>query len=62
MREPGSSLDEAAVRAFAAKSLSSYKVPRRVLFINEGEIELSGSNKVKTAVLRELVVKRLAAA
>jgi acyl-CoA synthetase (AMP-forming)/AMP-acid ligase II len=62
VREPGSSLDEAAVRAFAAKSLSSYKVPRRVLFINEGEIELSGSNKVKTAVLRELVVKRLAAA
>lgn len=62
VREPGSSLDEAAVKAFAAKSLSAYKVPRRVLFIAEGEIALSGSNKVKTAVLRELVAKRLAAA
>jgi fatty-acyl-CoA synthase len=62
VREPDSRLDEAAVRAFAAKSLSSYKVPRRVLFIQEGEIALSGSNKVKTAELRELVAKRLAAA
>jgi fatty-acyl-CoA synthase len=62
VREPDSQLDEAAVRAFAAKSLSSYKVPRRVLFIDEHDIALSGSNKVKTATLRELVVKRLAAA
>jgi fatty-acyl-CoA synthase len=62
VREPGSTLDEAAVRAFAAQSLSAYKVPRRVLFIEEREILLSTSNKVKTAELRELVAQRLAAA
>ena len=59
--ESGAQLDEAAVRAFAAKSLSSYKVPRRVLFLAESEIALTGSNKVKTAALRELVAKRIAA-
>jgi acyl-CoA synthetase (AMP-forming)/AMP-acid ligase II len=58
--DPGAKLDENSVRAFAAKSLSSYKVPRRVLFLEEREVELTGSNKVKTAVLRELVAKRLA--
>ncbi len=59
--EPGAALDEGAVRAFAAKSLSSYKVPRRVIFLAESEVALTGSNKVKTAALRELVARRLAA-
>ncbi len=58
--EPGAALDERAVRAFAAKSLSSYKVPRRVIFLAESEVALTGSNKVKTAALRELVARRLA--
>ena len=60
--DSGATLDERAVRAFAAQSLSSYKVPRRVLFLAESEVALTGSNKVKTAALRELVAKRLAAA
>ncbi len=59
--EPGAALDETAIRAFAAKSLSSYKVPRRVIFLAESEVALTGSNKVKTAALRELVARRLAA-
>jgi len=60
VREPGAQLDEAAVRAFAGKSLSAYKVPRRVVFLAEGEVQLTGSNKVKTAALRELVARKLA--
>ena len=60
--EAGMKLDEASVRTFAAKSLSSYKLPRRVLFLDESEVQLTGSNKVKTAALRELVSKRLSAA
>ena len=59
--ESGVGLDESQVRAFAARSLSSYKVPRRVIFLEESEVSLTGSNKVKTAALRELVSQRLGA-
>jgi fatty-acyl-CoA synthase len=40
--------------------LSSYKVPRRVLFLQESDLSLTSSNKVKTAPLRELAARRLA--
>jgi fatty-acyl-CoA synthase len=57
--ETGVTLDEDHVRAFVAKRLSSYKVPRRVLFMQEGDVTLTGSNKVKLAPLRELAIRRL---
>jgi fatty-acyl-CoA synthase len=57
--EAGAALDESQVRAFASKRLSSYKVPRRVLFLQESDLTLTGSNKVKTAPLRELAARRL---
>jgi len=60
VREQGAVLDEPTVRAFVSQRLSSYKVPRRVLFVEEPELELTGSNKVKTAPLRELAARRLA--
>jgi fatty-acyl-CoA synthase len=56
----GAAIDEAAVRAFVSQRLSSYKVPRRVLFVEESDLALTGSNKVKTAPLRELAARRLA--
>jgi acyl-CoA synthetase (AMP-forming)/AMP-acid ligase II len=59
--EPGAALDEGQVRAFVSKRLSSYKVPRRVLLVQETDLTLTGSNKVKTAPLRELAARRLAA-
>ena len=58
--EEGVTLDEKALTAFASKQLSSYKVPRRVLFITDADVTLTSSNKVKTAPLRELAAKRLA--
>lgn len=58
--ESGAVVDEAAVRSFLAKRLSSYKVPRRVLFLEESDLSLTASNKVKTASLRELAARRLA--
>lgn len=58
--EVGASVDETHVRAFVSKRLSSYKVPRRVLFLLESDLTLTGSNKVKTAPLRELAAQRLA--
>ncbi|HKU40160.1 MAG TPA: class I adenylate-forming enzyme family protein [Polyangiales bacterium] len=59
--EAGAPEDESQVRAFVAKRLSSYKVPRRVLFLQESDVTLTGSNKVKTAPLRELAARRLTA-
>jgi acyl-CoA synthetase (AMP-forming)/AMP-acid ligase II len=58
--EEGAAIDERAVRAFVSERLSSYKVPRRVLFVQEADLELTASNKVKTAPLRELAARRLA--
>ena len=58
--ESGVVVDEAAVRSFLAQRLSSYKVPRRVLFLEESDLTLTASNKVKTAPLRELAARRLA--
>lgn len=58
----GSTLDEAGVQAFAKQTLASFKVPRRVLFFTDAEIELTGSAKIKTADLRKLATERLSAA
>jgi acyl-CoA synthetase (AMP-forming)/AMP-acid ligase II len=57
----GSTLDEDSVRAFAKEKLASYKVPRRVLFFAEGDLQLTGTAKIKTADLRKLAAGRLAA-
>jgi fatty-acyl-CoA synthase len=58
----GRVLDEESVRAFMREKLASYKVPRRVLFFSEDELRLTGSAKVKTSELRDLVSRRLAQA
>ena len=55
----GAALDEAAVRDFLKQRLASYKVPRRVLFVLEEEVMLTGSAKIKAGAMRELVAKRL---
>jgi acyl-CoA synthetase (AMP-forming)/AMP-acid ligase II len=59
--QEGATLGETEVRAFARQKLSSYKVPRLVLFFSEDEVQLTGSAKVKTADLRELVARKLEA-
>ena len=61
VRHNGADLDEEAVRAFARERLASYKTPRRVLFFDAGDLQLTGSAKVKTADLRSLAAKRLEA-
>jgi len=53
--------EEAAIRDFAKQRLASYKVPRRVLFFSEADLELTATNKVKTADLRALVTRTLEA-
>lgn len=56
----GAALEAEAVRAFLRERLASYKVPRRVLFFREDEIELTGSAKIKSGELRQLAARRLA--
>jgi len=56
----GVTLTEQAVQAFAREKLASYKVPRRVLFFTEGDLQLTGSAKVKTADLRKRAATMLA--
>jgi fatty-acyl-CoA synthase len=50
---------EAALREFVGGRLSSYKVPRRVLFLLESDLSFTGTNKVKLEALRELAVAKL---
>lgn len=57
----GAALDEAMIKNHAKEKLASYKVPRKVLFVEEGDLKTTGSNKIKTADLRELADKLLKA-
>jgi fatty-acyl-CoA synthase len=56
----GAVLAEERIRETARERLASYKVPRRVLFFREEELEMTGSDKVKTGTLRDLCARRLA--
>ena len=60
VRHDGSDLSEETVKAFAKEKLASYKVPRRVVFVDEGDLETTGSAKVKTDQLRKLAAGLLA--
>jgi acyl-CoA synthetase (AMP-forming)/AMP-acid ligase II len=55
----GITLEEDAIRAFLKERLASYKVPRRVLFVTEDDLALTGSAKVKLGALRDLAARRL---
>ncbi len=57
----GVGLDQDGVRDFLRQRLASYKVPRRILFVREEELTLTGSAKIRAGALRELVAKRLSA-
>jgi fatty-acyl-CoA synthase len=57
--EDGATLEPAAILDFGRRTLASYKVPRRVLFVREDELVLTGSAKIKSSELRLLASKRL---
>jgi fatty-acyl-CoA synthase len=57
--QEGIALQESDIRNFLKDRLASYKVPRRILFISEDELSLTGSAKIKSNALRKLIVKRL---
>lgn len=47
------------IRTFAKDKLASYKVPRRILFVEETDLKTTGSAKIKTADLRKFAAERL---
>jgi len=57
--QAGATLREDAIREFAKSRLASYKVPRRVVFVDESDLSLTGSAKVKLDALRKLASARL---
>jgi fatty-acyl-CoA synthase len=55
----GAQLEEGRVRAFIKEKLASYKVPRRVLFVAEDDLSVTGSSKIRSNAMRELAARRL---
>jgi acyl-CoA synthetase (AMP-forming)/AMP-acid ligase II len=58
---PGAQPTEADVRDFMKEHLSAYKLPRRTLFFEEDELELTANEKIRVGPLREAALARLAA-
>ncbi len=59
--QAGAELDADAIRAFLKERLASFKIPRKILFFTDEELETTGSSKIKLETLRKLASDRLAA-
>ena len=57
----GVELDEQSIVTFLKGEIASFKVPRRVLFFSDEDYAITGSEKVKSSLMKELAVKRLEA-
>jgi hypothetical protein len=55
----GVTLDEAAIVAFVKAEIASFKVPRRVLFFTDADYAVTGNEKVKASVVKELAARAL---
>ncbi len=58
--EPGHPLAGEDVIAFLRAKLASYKVPRKVIFVTEEELNLTGTAKIKPAEARALAARLMA--
>ena len=59
VRSAGSTLDEEEVMAYARDKLARFKVPRHVMFVEEGEVPLTASGRAKKFALTEVALARL---
>lgn len=59
VREAGHSVSAEDVIAFLKARLASYKVPRRILFVEDGELDFTDTAKIKPAEAREFARRRL---
>lgn len=53
------SMDPEEIRRYLRGRLASYKVPRHVLFFEDADITLTGSDKIKSSDLRDLAMVRI---
>jgi fatty-acyl-CoA synthase len=53
------SMDAEEIRRYLRGRLASYKVPRHVLFFDDADISLTGSDKIKSSDLRDLAIVRM---
>jgi len=60
--KPGRRIDEHELKARLRHQLSSFKVPKRFLFIDLDELPLTPSNKIRKPALTQLITKLLATA
>ena len=58
---PDANPDEAELRAFMKEHLSAYKLPRRILFFAEADLDLTGNSKIRLEPLRKAALARLEA-
>jgi acyl-CoA synthetase (AMP-forming)/AMP-acid ligase II len=58
---PDANPSEAGLRAFLKEHLSAYKLPRRILFFTEADLDLTGNNKIRLEPLRKAALARLEA-
>lgn len=61
VREEGAKVDPGALRDYLKTQLSSYKVPRHFVFLEEEEIPMTASAKIYKPALKELLTARLGA-
>jgi acyl-CoA synthetase (AMP-forming)/AMP-acid ligase II len=59
---PGVALDESQMRAALRETLSSYKVPRRIVFITEADVPRTATGKLKLFELAEMIGNRIGGA
>ena len=57
--QEGSGLRGEDVIAFLKAKLASYKVPRKVIFVSEDDLNLTGSAKIKPAEARALAARKM---
>jgi fatty-acyl-CoA synthase len=58
--QDGARVDEESVRGFLRGRIASYKIPRRVVFVREADLSLTGNAKIKPEDLRAVAAARLA--
>lgn len=59
VRESAATLTEEDVVRYLKERLASYKVPRKVIFATEGDLNLTGTAKIKPAEARALAIRTL---
>ena len=57
---PGATLGEEELRTKLRETLSSYKVPRRIVFVTEADVPRTATGKLKLFELADMIAQRIA--